>query len=89
MMEKFRLRDKELADKILQKLKEMNLSIRLMHVCGTHQDTLVRFGLEENLLKAGVEIRQGPGCPVCVTTRTTMKQTMRFNDTREICRERR
>ncbi len=68
MMEKFRLRDKELADTIFNKLKDMNLDIRLMHVCGTHQDTLVRFGLEENLKKVGVEIRQGPGCPVCVTT---------------------
>jgi hydrogenase expression/formation protein HypD len=68
MMEKFRLRDKELADSIYQKLKKMNLNIRLMHVCGTHQDTLVRFGLEENLANVGVEIRQGPGCPVCVTT---------------------
>ncbi|MEE9150519.1 MAG: hydrogenase formation protein HypD [Thermoplasmata archaeon] len=68
MMEKFQLRDKELADKILKKLEDMRLNIRLMHVCGTHQDTLVRFGLEENLLKSGVEIRQGPGCPVCVTT---------------------
>ncbi|UCE74025.1 MAG: hydrogenase formation protein HypD, partial [Methanomassiliicoccales archaeon] len=25
-------------------------------------------GLEENLKNVGVEIRQGPGCPVCVTT---------------------
>ncbi len=68
MMEKFKLRDKELAETILKKLKGMDLNIRLMHVCGTHQDTLVRFGLEENLAKVGVEIRQGPGCPVCVTT---------------------
>jgi hydrogenase expression/formation protein HypD len=68
MIEKFRLRDKELADKIFKKLEDMNLDIRLMHVCGTHQDTLVRFGLEENLKNVGVEIRQGPGCPVCVTT---------------------
>lgn len=68
MIEKFRLRDKELADNIYKKLKDMNLNIRLMHVCGTHQDTLVRFGLEEKLKDVGVEIRQGPGCPVCVTT---------------------
>jgi hypothetical protein len=39
MMEKFRLRDKELADTIYKKLKKMDLNIRLMHVCGTHQDT--------------------------------------------------
>ena len=68
MIEKFRLRDKELATEIMKKLEGMNLNIRLMHVCGTHQDTLVRFGLEENLKRVGVEIRQGPGCPVCVTT---------------------
>jgi hydrogenase expression/formation protein HypD len=80
MMEKFRLRDKELAEKILQKLKEMNLNIRLMHVCGTHQDTLVRFGLEENLLKAGVEIRQGPGCPVCVTTPKEIEEAILLSE---------
>lgn len=68
IMDQFKLRDKELANAIFKKLKDMNLNIRLMHVCGTHQDTLVRYGLEQNLLKARVEIRQGPGCPVCVTT---------------------
>jgi hydrogenase expression/formation protein HypD len=38
-----------------------------MHVCGTHQDTLVKHGLDPLLRDAGIEIRQGPGCPVCVT----------------------
>src|SRR5512136_1581742 len=39
-----------------------------MHVCGTHQDTLVKNGLDSLLKKCGIEIGQGPGCPVCVTT---------------------
>jgi hydrogenase expression/formation protein HypD len=65
----FRYRDDKLAYKIISKLKELGLDfIRVMHVCGTHQDTLVRFGLDHLLAKANVEIRQGPGCPVCVTT---------------------
>ncbi len=64
----FRYRDKKISQKIVSRLKEMNLNIRLMHVCGTHQDTLVRFGLDALLKNVGVEIRQGPGCPVCVTT---------------------
>lgn len=63
----FRMRDRELADKILSKISGMNLDLTLMHVCGTHQDTLVRFGLQERLADAGIDIRQGPGCPVCVT----------------------
>jgi hydrogenase expression/formation protein HypD len=39
-----------------------------MHVCGTHQDTLIRYGLDPLLRSVGVEVRAGPGCPVCVTT---------------------
>lgn len=51
----------------MKKLKEMNLELTLMHVCGTHQDTLIRFGLDSEFKRVGVDIRQGPGCPVCVT----------------------
>ncbi|MBU3902188.1 MAG: hydrogenase formation protein HypD [Candidatus Thermoplasmatota archaeon] len=72
----FRYRDKKLSEKIVSKLKDMKLNIRLMHVCGTHQDTLVRFGLDELLKNAGVEIKQGPGCPVCVTTPKEIEEAM-------------
>ncbi|RLI05761.1 hydrogenase formation protein HypD [Candidatus Bathyarchaeota archaeon] len=64
----FRFRDRILAEKIIKKLKDMKLNIRIMHVCGTHQDTIVRYGLDELLRQCGVEVRQGPGCPVCITT---------------------
>jgi len=64
----FKYRDQETAEKILRSIKEIGGDHRFMHVCGTHQDTMVRFGLEELLADVGVEIRQGPGCPVCVTT---------------------
>ena len=39
-----------------------------MHVCGTHQDTLMKHGLNTILQDCGIEIISGPGCPVCVTT---------------------
>ena len=64
----FKFRDGDTAKRILSDIKALNVDCKLMHVCGTHQDTMVRFGLEEMLSDAGVEIRQGPGCPVCVTT---------------------
>ncbi len=38
-----------------------------MHVCGTHQDTLIRYGIQELLDTVNVKILAGPGCPVCVT----------------------
>jgi len=63
----FRLRDKEMSRQIMAKLEEMDLKLTLMHVCGTHQDTLIRFGLDGEFKRVGIDIRQGPGCPVCVT----------------------
>ncbi len=64
----FKYRDEETAKKILKGIADMGVKAKFMHICGTHQDTIVRFGLEEMLRDAGVEIAQGPGCPVCVTT---------------------
>lgn len=63
----FRFRDRKIADEVIRKLKEMNMNIRLMHVCGTQQDTIVKSGLDTFFKKVGVEMRQGPGCPICVT----------------------
>jgi len=76
----FRLRDREMAKTVMERLKALGVSIRVMHVCGTHQDTLVRHGLEAMLNDAGVEIRQGPGCPVCVTTPKEIEKAMALAD---------
>jgi hydrogenase expression/formation protein HypD len=64
----FSLRDKTLAKDVVSKIKKLNVNLKFMHVCGTHQDTLVKNGLDSLLKQCGVEIGQGPGCPVCVTT---------------------
>jgi len=64
----FSLKDKKLANDIVSKIKKLDVNLKFMHVCGTHQDTLVKNGLDALLKKCGVEIGQGPGCPVCVTT---------------------
>jgi hydrogenase expression/formation protein HypD len=72
----FRLRDKEMSRKVLEKLERMDLKLTLMHVCGTHQDTLVRFGLDSEFKRVGIDIRQGPGCPVCVTPPGEIEETL-------------
>jgi len=64
----FSLKDKKLADDIILKIKKLDVNLKFMHVCGTHQDTLIKHGLSSLLKKCGIEIGQGPGCPVCVTT---------------------
>ena len=64
----FSLKDKNLAKEVVSKIKKLKVNLKFMHVCGTHQDTLVKNGLDSLLKECGVEIGQGPGCPVCVTT---------------------
>ena len=64
----FPLRDKKLANEIVSRIKKLDVKLKFMHVCGTHQDTLVKNGLDVLFKECGIEIGQGPGCPVCVTT---------------------
>ena len=63
------LRKKEFAKKIIESIidiaNKINKPIKLMHVCGTHEHTLSKYGLRE-LLPKNLEIVSGPGCPVCV-----------------------
>lgn len=40
--------------------------IRLMEFCGGHTHAILRFGIP-SLLPDTVDLRSGPGCPVCVT----------------------
>ena len=72
----FRFRDKEVADRIVSRLSEMELDITLMHVCGGHQDTFIRYGIDSLIEGLGVDIRQGPGCPVCVTPQEEIEEVM-------------
>lgn len=40
--------------------------VKMMHVCGTHEDTVTGNGLR-SLMPRGLKLIAGPGCPVCVT----------------------
>lgn len=40
--------------------------ITLMHVCGSHEQAIARFGLRASF-PPEVDLIMGPGCPVCVT----------------------
>ncbi len=68
MLEGFR--DKKLAQEIVRKIrkeaKDIGRTVKFMHVCGTHEDTVTRSGIR-SLLPKNVKILSGPGCPVCIT----------------------
>lgn len=40
--------------------------VAVMHVCGSHEQAIARFGLRAAFPK-GLDVIMGPGCPVCIT----------------------
>jgi hydrogenase expression/formation protein HypD len=40
--------------------------VRVMHVCGSHEQAIARFGLRAAFPR-DLEVIMGPGCPVCIT----------------------
>lgn len=52
--------------KLYDQLKRRGIDeISIMHVCGTHEHTIVQFGIR-SLLPRGIRLIAGPGCPVCI-----------------------
>lgn len=80
-----KLNDPELGKKIVgsvQKLaaqaaERLGRPILLMEVCGTHTMAISRTGLR-GLLFGLVELRSGPGCPVCVTDASDIERMLAF-----------
>jgi len=60
-------RDNETAKKIMRLIEELagdGRRYRFVHVCGTHEDTITKYGIR-SMLPGNVEVLMGPGCPVC------------------------
>jgi len=51
--------------------------LALMHVCGSHEQAIARFGLRDVLPK-GLDLFMGPGCPVCVTDAPEIDEAVRL-----------
>jgi len=63
-------RGADLAGRIRNKIarlgEDIGRDVLIMHVCGSHEWTITHHGVR-SLLPDTVEVRAGPGCPVCVT----------------------
>jgi hydrogenase expression/formation protein HypD len=65
----FRSRDtvRELAQRLAHIVDEADgKPMSVMHVCGSHEQAIARFGLRSAFPK-DLDVIMGPGCPVCVT----------------------
>ena len=46
-----------------------------MEVCGGHTLAIRKYGIQ-HLLPETIELLSGPGCPVCVTDRTSIDKSI-------------
>jgi hydrogenase expression/formation protein HypD len=62
-------RDKAIVEELVGEIRRRSTKrIALMEVCGGHTMAIQRFGLPA-LLPPTIELKSGPGCPVCVSGR--------------------
>jgi hydrogenase expression/formation protein HypD len=59
-------RARALAAALEQLCAQIGRDVAVMHVCGSHEQSIAKFGLRTLLPKA-LNVIMGPGCPVCVT----------------------
>ena len=63
-----RFRDPEAAHALAEAIRARSTRpIRLMEFCGGHTHAILRYGIP-SLLPDTIDLRSGPGCPVCVTS---------------------
>jgi hydrogenase expression/formation protein HypD len=60
------VRAKALAARLQALVAAAGRPISIMHVCGSHEQAIARYGLRASF-PADLDVIMGPGCPVCVT----------------------
>jgi len=72
-------RDGKTAEKVVQYIKQASgdRRFRIVHVCGTHEDAIMKNGIR-NMLPRNVEVLMGPGCPVCTVPPNRIDYTIRL-----------
>ena len=69
-MNELHFRDPVLARSMAARLErlvaQLDRPVAVMHVCGSHEQAIAKFGLR-SLFPKKLDVIMGPGCPVCVT----------------------
>jgi len=77
-------RDKEIVLMLAEAIKKASTKpIRLMEVCGGHTMSIQKYGIPY-LLPENIELISGPGCPVCVTSRSYIDRAVAYSRLDEV-----
>jgi hydrogenase expression/formation protein HypD len=80
MAEKLKFRDPELTKRVAEKIRKLaptKETVKICHVCGTHEWTITHYGLR-SLLPASIEVIAGPGCPVCIVPASEIDEAIQL-----------
>ena len=73
-------RDPKMAKRIAEKIKALTPktgTVKICHICGTHEWTISHFGIR-SLLPENLEVIAGPGCPVCILPASEVDAAMQL-----------
>jgi len=77
-------RDRETVQALAREIKKISTRpVKLMEVCGGHTMSIQKFGLPA-LLPDTVELISGPGCPVCVTSRSYIDKAVAYSRQKDV-----
>lgn len=68
-----------LAASIEQVMRDIGRRVTVMHVCGSHEQAIAKFGLRA-VLPPSLDVIMGPGCPVCITDRPEVDEAVALAD---------
>src|SRR5512132_1104191 len=71
LVQRLQFRDPDRAAGLVAAIRRVTAEIgrtpvAVMHVCGSHEQAIARFGLR-TVFPKGLDVIMGPGCPVCIT----------------------
>lgn len=71
--------------RIRDKIAELSegKQITLMHLCGTHEDTISKYNLR-SILPENIRLLAGPGCPVCIIPDTDLQKIFHLIESKNI-----
>ena len=80
MTERLRFRDPILAKRVAERIVDIapaEGTVRICHVCGTHEWSITHYGLR-SMLPPNVEVIAGPGCPVCIVPASEIDEAVQL-----------
>ncbi|MFW5792803.1 MAG: hydrogenase formation protein HypD [Bacteroidota bacterium] len=77
-------RNKDLVKNLVKKIENIaHHEVALMEVCGGHTWAIQKFGIP-SLLPENVHLMSGPGCPVCVTSKSFIDKAVAYSRLSEV-----